>query len=849
MNNQSIFIAFPEKQELLAEQEKKQTKPLLVNGHFHTPFSFSAFTEIEQALKMAEAEGVQVLGINDFYTIDGYAEFAELATKYKIFPLFNIEFMSLQKDLQEANIRVNDPANPGRTYLSGKGLTSPLVLADKQMKLLRSVQQESNAQTAEMVEKLNTLLNEINAGFSFTFEGLKAKYAKNLLRERHIAKALREAIDGKFTTSEEKKTFYTKVFSGKEVKSNLNDIASLENEIRGNLLKAGGRAFVPEDPKAFLSLEQVIDIIINAGGIPCYPVLLDDAKGNITDYEADEEALYLMLVEKNIFSLELIPGRNTFAVLKDFVTYFRSKNFMITFGTEHNTPQLDPVKVTCSGGVELDSDLERIGYEGACIIAAHQYLVAKGEEGYLDANGIAKMKEYDNFVELGNAVIRHFIGASSPTLLQKRREQGNENPEPTDINERIKHIGSILSSPPVEGLGEACEIQELIEVSRFYGGKKDFVIAGGGNTSFKDEERIYVKASGVSLATIDENGFAILDRKAMKAISEKAYSTDAMERENQIKNDLLNARFQPEKGLRPSVEASLHNLIAFRFVVHTHSTKVNGLMCGKDAKKITAELFGDEVVYVPYIDPGYILFKEVETRIAAFRAKIGKEPQIIFLQNHGIFVAANTVAEIHSIYNKVIPKLDAFIGEVPSVENLPVDHAIVKIVPAVRMMLSKNGLKTVKVINNTLIDRLLTSETEYNKIALPFIPDGIVYCNSSFIYTEFTGDTEVLLNDLSGKIQKYIITQPKAPKVIFIKGIGCLLASDHAQGVATLEDVIMDTCMVSLYSEKFGGQSPMTPKQVKFIDTWEVEQYRSAVSMGTTGGRVDKRIAIVTGGA
>jgi len=89
--------------------------------------------------------------------------------------------------------------------------------------------------------------------------------------------------------------------------------------------------------------------------------------------------------------------------------YFRSKNFLISFGTEHNTPQLDPIKVSCSGGVDLDEDLERIGYEGACIIAAHQYLVANGEKGYLDADGIAKTKQYEQFVALGNAVITKFI--------------------------------------------------------------------------------------------------------------------------------------------------------------------------------------------------------------------------------------------------------------------------------------------------------------------------------------------------------------------------------------------------------------------------------------------------------
>jgi hypothetical protein len=347
--------------------------------------------------------------VNDFYTTDGYPEFAELAAKYKIFPLFNIEFMALQRDLQEAGVRVNDPANPGRTYMSGKGLSHPFKIGAPELALLQQVQHESNVQTAEMVTKLNAFLTELNAGISFTFDELKAKYAKNMLRERHIAKALRMAIDEKFTSDEEKKAFYLQVFSGKEVKSKLDDVAGLENEIRGNLLKVGGKAFVAEDPKAFLSLDEVKQVIISAGGIPCYPVLLDDPKGVCTDFEADAEKLYQMLVDRNIYSIELIPGRNDFNILKKFVQFFRSKNFLVSFGTEHNTPQLDPVKVSCRNGVELDGELNQIGYEGACIIAAHQYLVAKGEEGFLRANGSGKTAEYDSFVELGNAVIKKFI--------------------------------------------------------------------------------------------------------------------------------------------------------------------------------------------------------------------------------------------------------------------------------------------------------------------------------------------------------------------------------------------------------------------------------------------------------
>jgi len=393
------------------------------------------------------------------------------------------------------------------------------------------------------------------------------------------------------------------------------------------------------------------------------------------------------------------------------------------------------------------------------------------------------------------------------------------------------------------------EIQQLIEISQYYGKQKDFVIAGGGNTSFKDENHLYVKASGHSLGTIGEDGFAQLDRKALQEIAAKTYSEDVMERENQIKNDLLKARVYPEKGQRPSVETSLHDLLAYRFVVHTHSTKVNGLMCSTNAERLTNVLFGNAVVYVPYVDPGYILFKEVETRINAYKARTGNEPKIILLQNHGIFVAADSIEEIREIYTDVISILDSAIGEIEPAEVLPIDPAAAKIIPAIRMMLSENGLKTLKVVNNSYYERFLASEAEFQKIALPFIPDGIVYCNSSFVYAEYKGNAEALLDTLSGKIKTYTETQPKAPKIICIKGIGCILANDNAQAVATLEDVMMDTCLISLYSEKFGGQSPMTPAQVQFIDTWEVEQYRSAIAMGSTAGRVDKKIAIVTGGA
>ena len=114
------------------------------------------------------------------------------------------------------------------------------------------------------------------------------------------------------------------------------------------------------------------------------------------------------------------------------------------------------------------------------------------------------------------------------------------------------------------------EIEELIEISQFYGKDNRFVIAGGGNTSYKNSEKIWVKASGSALATITEDGFAILDRAKLNPMSEKKYSEDSVERENQVKNDLKDATLS--KGKRPSVETSMHNVIDYPFVVHLHPT-------------------------------------------------------------------------------------------------------------------------------------------------------------------------------------------------------------------------------------------------------------------------------------
>jgi hypothetical protein len=378
-----------------------------VNGHVHTPYSFSAFENIGQIFEMARKEKIVAVGINDFFVADGYEPFCHEALKNNVFPLFNIEFISLLKPEQQQGIRINDPNNPGRCYFSGKGLDYPFSVDKRLAEKLGHIVGQSQEQVKAMIEKCNQWFASIQADIRLNYPDIRKKFAKELVRERHIAKAIRVAVFEAHSGEPERKSLLTRIFGGKEPKSSLSDIPALDNEIRGNLLKSGGRAFVEEDENAFMSLDEVIEIIIAAGGIPCYPVLLDDKNGTYTEYERDPETLYKELSKRNINCLELIPGRNDASHLQRFIEFFQNRDFVILLGTEHNAPEMIPLACDTRDRKPLNSFVSRISYEGACVVAAHQYLRAKGLPGFINEQGIPDAARKSELVKLGSAVIHY----------------------------------------------------------------------------------------------------------------------------------------------------------------------------------------------------------------------------------------------------------------------------------------------------------------------------------------------------------------------------------------------------------------------------------------------------------
>src|SRR3972149_6884136 len=116
-------LGTPEEIRALADRGYGPQSPPRVNTHVHLPPNFSAFESVEQAVSLAAEEKIGALGVSNYYDYQVYGAFGQRARAKGIFPLFGLEIISVQDDLRKAGVRVNDPDNPGRTYICGKGIT------------------------------------------------------------------------------------------------------------------------------------------------------------------------------------------------------------------------------------------------------------------------------------------------------------------------------------------------------------------------------------------------------------------------------------------------------------------------------------------------------------------------------------------------------------------------------------------------------------------------------------------------------------------------------------------------------------------------------------------------------
>jgi len=376
----------------------------VVNTHVHVPPNFSAFSSPEDVVETAKAEGARAIGISNFYDQQVYGRFADLCRSAGIAPLFGLEFITLVPDLEAAGIRINDPANPGRMYVCGKGIDPFREKSPQAAATASEIREGNDARASEMVRRLAAHLQSAGLRSPLTAPAIAADVAARggvpvewvSLQERHIARAVEEAVSA--LPREERAAVLERAYSS-PAKASLDDPVGMQGEVRSRLLKAGTPGFAPEVP---LSFEAAYAYVLAMGGIPCYPTLADGVDP-VCPFEEPPAELAGRLVERGIHLAELIPIRNASAVVDAYVEAFLAAGIEVVAGTEHNTADRIPFDPACTDGA-LSPAARTAFWRGTCIVAAHQARVAAGLPGFVDATG-ARAADVEELVTEGAAII------------------------------------------------------------------------------------------------------------------------------------------------------------------------------------------------------------------------------------------------------------------------------------------------------------------------------------------------------------------------------------------------------------------------------------------------------------
>jgi len=377
-------------------------------------------------------------------------------------------------------------------------------------------------------------------------------------------------------------------------------------------------------------------------------------------------------------------------------------------------------------------------------------------------------------------------------------------------------------------------MQELVEharLSRQFGADERFVFLGGGNTSFKTGDLLHIKPSGTALATIQPDQFVAVERTALRRLFSEPLPEDVWEREAAVK-DMVLAAVRPRGSGRPSVEAPVHEVIDYAYVYHMHPALVNGMTCARDGAAACRELFPD-ALWVEYVNPGYTLSRAMAERLAEAAAADGRQPQVVFLGNHGVFVGADSLDEITSIYGRLMQRLEDACRKAGVATELAVqpvdDEAVAELAPGLRTLLGGAEQRAV-----------VCASGWSEPAAAPLSPDHIVYAKSFPYLGEISPDGIAAFRQERGY----------APKVIAARGRAVFCADASLKTARETMIAARNGALVRQLTATFGGPRYLADHERQFIENWEVEAYRRKLAAGDAQStRLGNRICVVTGAA
>ncbi len=364
-----------------------------------------------------------------------------------------------------------------------------------------------------------------------------------------------------------------------------------------------------------------------------------------------------------------------------------------------------------------------------------------------------------------------------------------------------------------------------VYTSRLLGNNQDLVLHGGGNTSVKIGDYLYVKGSGWDLASIEKEGFPAVDLSVLKKMATLPHLNDTEMVSGQ--KEAMKDKTYPN----PSVEAILHAIIPFSTVDHTHADAVVTISNTIFGKETLKSIYGKNMLIIDYVMPGFILAQKIynETKGIDWGELDG-----IILLNHGIFTFDNHPKKSYAKMIKYVTMTEEYLAqnasfEVPEVSLCALSDDELNHFASLVSPLRGTSVKA-KLIDtpeayyfatlpnvNSLIHRgPLTPEHVIRTKAFPFVVD--VYFDGEL--TDFTNNYETYFEAYA----KDEIMLDLAPRWAIIKNRGVVVFGKDDKENSILTDIISHTIHAMLQAEKLGGWFSLDKHDIFDMEYWELEQ-------------------------
>jgi rhamnose utilization protein RhaD (predicted bifunctional aldolase and dehydrogenase)/NAD(P)-dependent dehydrogenase (short-subunit alcohol dehydrogenase family) len=408
-------------------------------------------------------------------------------------------------------------------------------------------------------------------------------------------------------------------------------------------------------------------------------------------------------------------------------------------------------------------------------------------------------------------------------------------------------------------------LDECVQGSRALGAHNALVLHGGGNSSIKDSitdvtgvqlDVIYVKGSGWDMATIEPQGFAPLRLTRLLELLTVESITDAA-LVNELRCALVDAS-APD----PSIESLLHAMLPHRAVLHSHADVIVSLTNQPDPAAKVTELFGDSVVLLPYVMPGFDLARLANELWPALATE---NTRGMILLNHGLFTFGETMAEAYSRHLEFISAAEAAVDSEISQVNAStaaarVDSSVEPLTVArLRRAISKHAGRPMIVGHHTG-DRMwdFVSRLDLAEIASrgPATPDHIIRTKrlplvassvDAAAVDNYVADYRAYFERNRSRSKVPLDILDPTPRFILDPEQGMFTVGKTIKDANIVRDIALHTFDVIEAGERLGRYTALPEGELFDIEYWDLEQAK--LRMGGAPAALTGQIAVVTGAA